>query len=89
MNESKKREEIKAFPPLPLPAARIAGLVQLKANISWTPRRHKIHDAFASPDHPHYFNIYHLPSEQLSYRKCRISPASLGWALSKKILNTI
>ena len=31
-----------------------------------------------------YFDIYHLPSEQLSYRKCRISQASLSWALSKK-----
>ena len=25
-----------------------------------------------------YFDIHHLPSEQLSYRKYRISPASLG-----------
>ena len=36
-----------------------------------------------------YFNIYHLPPEQPSYRKCRISPASPGWPLSKKILNII
>ena len=28
-NESEETEEIKAFPPLPLPATRIAGLAQL------------------------------------------------------------
>ena len=29
MNESEETEDIKTFPPLPLPAARIAGLAQL------------------------------------------------------------
>ena len=29
MNDSEETEEIKTFPPLPLPAARIAGLAQL------------------------------------------------------------
>ena len=29
MNESEGTEEIKTFPPLPLPATRIAGLAQL------------------------------------------------------------
>ena len=29
MNESEETEEIKTFPPLPLPAARVAGLAQL------------------------------------------------------------
>ena len=29
MNESEETEEIKTFPPLPLPAARIAGLAYL------------------------------------------------------------
>ena len=31
-------EEIKTFPPLPLPATRIAGLAQLEANLIWTSR---------------------------------------------------
>ena len=51
-NESKETGEIKTFPPLPLPAARIAGLAQLQANISWIPRWRKIPDTFATPDHP-------------------------------------
>ena len=42
----------KNIPPLPLPTTRIAGLAQLLANISWTPRCHKIYDTFAPPDHP-------------------------------------
>ena len=37
-NESEETEEIKTFPPLPLPTTRIAGLAQLEANISWTPQ---------------------------------------------------
>ena len=37
-NESEETEEIKKIPPLPLPATMIAGLTQLYANISWTPR---------------------------------------------------
>ena len=37
-NESEETEEIKTFPPLPLPTTRIAGLAQLYANISWTPQ---------------------------------------------------
>ena len=37
MNDSEETEEIKTFPTLPLPAARI-GLAQLQANISWTSR---------------------------------------------------
>ena len=37
-NESEETEEIKTFPPLPLPAKRIAGLAQLEANISWMPQ---------------------------------------------------
>ena len=42
----------KNIPPLPLPAARTGGLAHLLANISWTPRWHKIHGTFASPNHP-------------------------------------
>ena len=38
MNESKETEEIKNIYPLPLPAARIVGFVQLKTNFIWTPR---------------------------------------------------
>ena len=38
INESEETEENKNIPPLPLPAARTAGLAQLKASISWTPR---------------------------------------------------
>ena len=38
MNDSEETEEIKTFPLLPLPAARIAGLAQLQVNISWTPQ---------------------------------------------------
>ena len=52
MNDNEETEEIKIFPPLLLPAARTAGLAQLQANISWMPRWCKIHDAFASPNHP-------------------------------------
>ena len=37
-NESEETEEIKNIPTFPLPATRIAGLAQLQANISWTPR---------------------------------------------------
>ena len=37
MNGSDEREEIKNIPPLPLPAARIAGLAQLQANIILRP----------------------------------------------------
>ena len=37
-NESEETGEIKHITPLPLPATRIAGLTQLEANISWTPR---------------------------------------------------
>ena len=40
------------IPPLPIPAARTAGLAQLSANISWTPQWRKIHDTFASSIHP-------------------------------------
>ena len=36
-NESEETGEIN-ITPLPLPAKRIAGLTQLEANISWTPR---------------------------------------------------
>ena len=50
-NESEETEEIK-HSPLTLPATRIAGLAQLYANISWTPQWRKIHDTFATPDHP-------------------------------------
>ena len=42
----------KNIPPLPLPAARIVGLAQLWANISWMPWWHKIHNTFAKPNHP-------------------------------------
>ena len=38
--------------PLSLPAKRKAGLAQLEANISWTPRWRKIPDTFATPNHP-------------------------------------
>ena len=41
----------KNFPPLPLPATRIAGLAQLWSIISWTPWWRKLH-IFATPDHP-------------------------------------
>ena len=34
-NESERTVEIKTFPLLPLPAARIAGLAQLPTNITW------------------------------------------------------
>ena len=37
-NESEETEEIKTFPPLPLPTTRIAGLAQLYADISWMPQ---------------------------------------------------
>ena len=37
-NESEETEERKNITSLPLPATRIAGLAQLSANISWTPR---------------------------------------------------
>ena len=46
-NESEETEEIKTFPPLPLPTTRIAGLAQLYADISWTPQWCKIHSTFA------------------------------------------
>ena len=53
MNENERKEEIKIFPPpLPLPVARTAGLSQLYASISWTPRWDNINDTFASPNHP-------------------------------------
>ena len=46
MNESEETKEIKNIPTLPLPAARIADLAQLYANISWirymTPLPHPI-----------------------------------------------
>ena len=51
-NESEETEEMKTFPPLPLPARRIGGLAQLLANISWTPRLRKIHDTFTPPNQP-------------------------------------
>ena len=35
--ENEETEEIKNIYPLPLPTARIAGLVQMSANTSWTP----------------------------------------------------
>ena len=52
-DESEETEEIKIFPPPPLllATARLAGLPQLLANISWTPRWSKIHDTFASLNH--------------------------------------
>ena len=37
-NESEETEVKPPHPPLPLPATRIAGLAQLKANLSWTPQ---------------------------------------------------
>ena len=37
---NKKKQQQQNIPPLTLPAARIAGLAQLEANISWTPRWH-------------------------------------------------
>ena len=40
--------------PLSLPATRRAGLPQLLANISWMPRWCKLHDTFATPDHPQH-----------------------------------
>ena len=50
----KKQMKYKHSPPRPpqsLPATRIAGLAQLEANISWTPRWRKIPDTFATPNH--------------------------------------
>ena len=35
--KTNKNESEENIPPLPLPATRIAGLVQLEASISWTP----------------------------------------------------
>ena len=54
-NRNKSEEQKKkSIPPLtlPLPATRIAGLAQLEANISCTPRCHKIPATFATPNHP-------------------------------------
>ena len=48
----KVKKQNKNIPPLPLPVTRIAGLAQLKANISQTPRGCKIHDTFTPLDHP-------------------------------------
>ena len=41
-----------SIPSLPLPTTRTAGLAQLKVNISWTSRWHKIPDTFATSNHP-------------------------------------
>ena len=49
---NRRNKKKKKLPPLPLPATTIAGLAQLKANLSWTPQWRKIHDTFATPDHP-------------------------------------
>ena len=46
----KVKKEVKKIPPLSLPTTRIAGLAQLQASISWTPRWRKIHDTFATLD---------------------------------------
>ena len=51
-NESEETEEIKTFSLYPFPATRIAGIVQLLANICWTPLWRKIHDTFAPLDQP-------------------------------------
>ena len=48
---SSPRERVKSD--RPLSATRIASLAQLYANISWTHRWRKIHNTFATPDHPH------------------------------------
>ena len=47
-----KKRRNKNISPLPLPATRIVGLAQLKANISWMPQWRKIQDTFTTPDHP-------------------------------------
>ena len=77
------KKQNKNIPPLPLSAARTAGLAQLLANISWRPRRCKIHDTFASPNHPTYYgrtscthdinffgNIMPTITYAISYRIC-------------------
>ena len=47
----KKTEEIKTFPST-LTCYKDSKLAHLLANISWTPRWRKMHDTFATPDHP-------------------------------------
>ena len=46
---TEETEEIKTFPLYPY---LLQGLAQLQVNISWTPQWCKIHNTFASPNHP-------------------------------------
>ena len=52
MNESEETEE--KHSPLTLPAARVAGLAQLLANISWTPRDARYTTPLPHPTTPFY-----------------------------------
>ena len=57
----KRNGRNKNIPHVPLPAARIACLAQLWANLIWTPRWRKIHDTFTSPNHLKLLNSCHKP----------------------------